>query len=86
MLTLLSTTETTGQINVPVLDKMTNEQMAQAILSRFKPEFERWASKRTNDVNEYVRTLRNSPDEVFIDPCYEVCEDYFVLSFGFTND
>ena len=89
MFTLIATTnKSEGSVNVPVLDIMTNEQVAQAVLSGFKPDFKRGVIKCTNEVKEFVKTLRNAPDEVFCDPCYDVMqqEDCFVLSFGFIND
>lgn len=79
--------EGTGDINIPVLGVMTNEDMAEAILSRFKPSFTRGVSKCTNEVKKYVRTLRNEPDGLFLDPCYDVAqmEDVFICSFEFEN-
>lgn len=75
----------TGDINVPIIGITTNEQMAEAILKRFKPDFKRGVSKCTNEVKEYVKRLRNNPDEVFFNPCYELCEDLFVCSFEFES-
>jgi hypothetical protein len=99
MFSLLDTTEQQGQTNIPILDVMTNEQMAEAIESRFKPDFTRGVVKSTNEMKKYVRTLRNEPERVFIDPCYDAwdedededeefdrCEDFFTLSFGFSDE
>ena len=77
----------TGDINVPITGITTNEQMAEAILKRYKPDFKRGVSKCTNEVKEYVKTLLNDPNRLFIDPCYEVehMEDLFVCSFEFES-
>ena len=84
MFGLIATTQKSeGIINIPVLDTMTNGDMARAILNDFTAHFNSDAVKCTKQVKKYVKTLEKDPDGLFIDPCYEICEDYFVLSFKF---
>ena len=86
MLTLIATTDKAeGAINIPVLDVMTNEQTARAILNAFTSRFYPDVVKCTKDVKEYVKSLNNYPEEVFCDPCYDIegMEDNFILSFDF---
>ena len=84
MFKLIATTnKAEGLVNVPVLDTMTNEDVAQGIFKAFNRTNGMRIAKRMAELENYIRTLRNKPYELFIDPCYEVCEDEFVLSFDF---
>ena len=80
-----TTTKSEGIINVPVLDIMTNEQTAEAILRRFPKRYNSKLVLRIDEVKEYVKTLLNEPTRVFVNPCYDVPQmsEAFILSFDF---
>ncbi|ANS04885.1 hypothetical protein [uncultured Mediterranean phage] len=87
MFTLTATTnKAEGLINVPVLNTMTNGEMAQAILKRFPDTYNAQIVKRIDEVKSYLRTLENDSEGLFINPYCDVCEDSFICSFGFIND
>jgi hypothetical protein len=84
MFTLTATTnKSEGCINVPVLRTMTNEDVAEGIFKGFNRDNGMKIAKHIKELENYVRTLRNYPDEVFINPYNDVCEDSFILSFDF---
>lgn len=62
---------------------MTNEDVAQGIFKGFSRTNGVKIAKRIKELENYIRTLRNDPDKVFIDPHNDVCEDSFILSFDF---
>lgn len=74
-----------GDINIPILARTTNEQMSQAILNAFTSRLNTNVVKRTRELKEYITGLNTHPRGLFFDPCYETCEDAFVANFSFND-
>jgi len=81
---LLSTEPIHGAINIPVLNKMTNKDVAEAILRHVESEEIKYSLIERAKIERYCDTFLNETDGLFIDPC-ENCEDCFVLAFGFKS-
>jgi len=81
---LLSIEPIHGAINIPVLNKMTNKDVAEAILRHVESEEIKYSLIERAKIERYCDTLLNETDGQFIDPC-ENCEDCFVLAFGFKD-
>jgi len=79
---LLSIEPIHGAINIPVLNRMNNQEVAEAILKAVTGHELKYTIKEWLKIEEYVKTLLNEPETQFIDPC-ENCPDCFVLAFGF---
>jgi len=81
---LLSIEPQHGAINIPVLNRMTNEDVANAILKAVTRNELQYSIKEWRKIESFCKTLQNDAEGLFIDPC-ENCEDCFVLAFGFKS-
>jgi len=82
---LTSTQPQPGAINVAIFQRMSNGEMATAIEQEYKLCIEDFAHADKSEIDSYTSGLRSNPEELFIDPCYDVCEDAFVCAFEFEN-
>jgi hypothetical protein len=81
---LLSTEPIHGAINIPVLNKMSNGEVAEAILSAVAQQEARFNVKQWLSIESFCNTLQNDSESQYIDPC-DNCPDCFVLAFGFKD-
>jgi len=79
---LLSIEPIHGAINIPVLQKMNNGEIAKAILKAVTRNELQYTIKEWRQIESFCKTLQNDAEGLFIDPC-ENCPDCFVLAFGF---
>jgi hypothetical protein len=79
------TQEKDKSVVVPVYTAMTNGDMAKAIREEIKLNkelFADWNTEHKEQVKTFLNTLKISPRELFVDPCYdEFCE--LIFYFGF---